>query len=233
MNNQQIALITGASRGIGLATAQCFQEQGWQVVNLSRQPCQLPEVINLSVDLADPHWQQQSGAIRGALKSATRICLVHNAGILFKDSVDELPEAQLRKTLEVNVVAPALLNQIVLPLMKKDSSIIYVGSTLSTKAAPKTASYVMSKHALLGLMRSTQQDLFGKGITSVCICPGFTDTDMVRELLQGHEANYQMASAMASANRMAEPREIAETIYFCATHPVVDGAVLHANLGQK
>lgn len=223
---KSVLIITGASRGIGLATAEYFNEHDWHIINISRHPCPLPNVTNLFIDLSQADWahhHQQS--IIDALSSATRICLTHNAGVLFKDKVDALPESQLRTTLEVNIIAPALLNQIVLPLMHADSSIIYVGSTLSEHAAPNAASYIISKHAMVGLMRATCQDLYGRDITTACVCPGFTDTEMLRQHV-GNIAN------ITCTKRLITPHEIAETIYFCATHPVVNGAVLHANLGQ-
>ena len=226
-----ILLITGASRGIGLATATYFQAQGWHIVNISRNPCKLPGITNIQIDLSVPGWQQKyQPIILAALQTADKICLTHNAGLLFKDSVDLLPEVQLRKTLEVNVIAPALLNQIVLPMMKAGSSILYIGSTLSEIAAPNTASYVTSKHALLGLMRATCEDLWGRDISTVCICPGFTDTDMVKEHLQDPAVLAAIAAKIGSG-RLASPQEMAELVYFCATHPLINGATLHANQG--
>ena len=64
-------------------------------------------------------------------------------------------------------------------------SIIYIGSTLSEKGVANSCSYVTSKHAVVGLMRSTTQDLVGKGIHTACICPGFTDTEMLKNHVGG------------------------------------------------
>jgi 3-oxoacyl-[acyl-carrier protein] reductase len=99
-------------------------------------------------------------------------------------------------------------------------------------AVPGSLAYVVSKHALLGLMRSTCQDLSGTGVHTVCVCPGFTDTEMLRSHVGG---NAEILAAIASgvtANRLIEPVEIARTIQFAAREPVLNGAVLHANLGQ-
>lgn len=231
---KSVVIITGASRGIGLATAEHFKTHAWQVVNIARKPCTVNGAINLAIDLSQVGWQQQyRQELLNTVSGADRICIVHNAGVLFKDNVVDLPEEQLRTTLEVNVIAPALLNQIFLPLMREHSSIIYVGSTLSDQAAPNTTSYVVSKHAILGLMRSTCQDLYGTGITTACVCPGFTDTEMMRQHVGNDPEILKVIAAKASAKRMVKASEIAETIYFCATHPVVNGSLLHANLGQR
>ena len=89
----------------------------------------------------------------------------------------------------------------------------------------------MSKHALIGMMRSTCQDLAGQSIHTACVCPGFTDTEMLRQ----HVPAEAMASirAMSAYGRLIDPDEIAETIFWAASNPVINGAVLHANLGQR
>jgi NAD(P)-dependent dehydrogenase (short-subunit alcohol dehydrogenase family) len=114
--------------------------------------------------------------------------------------------------------------------MKAGSAVIYVGSTLGEKAVAGAASYVTSKHATIGLMRATCQDLAGRGVHTACVCPGFTDTEMLRAHV-GDEGATAVA-AFSAFGRLITPEEIAETVVWAATHPVVNGAVLHANLGQ-
>ena len=134
--------------------------------------------------------------------------------------------------MQVNLIAPVQLNRLVLPLMERGSAILYVGSTLSVKAVANTCSYSTSKHALVGLMRATCQDLAGSGIHTACVCPGFTETDMLRELA-GHDAAVLDSLAQnVTMGRLIDPVEIAETLYFCARQPVINGATVQANLGQ-
>ncbi len=226
-------LISGASRGIGYAIAKKFLNNDWQVVNLSRSPCDLESVHNLTVDLAETDWQlKHSEAILSSLKEATCIALVHNAGICFNDTVINLTPEQLRLTLELNVVAPALLNQIVLPLMQPGSSILYIGSTLSEKAVPNCATYVISKHAVAGLMKSTCQDLDRAEIHTCCICPGIIDTEMLRNRIDHNPQLLDLLKDKVTAHRLIKPEEIAELTWFTANHAVINGAVLHAHLGQ-
>lgn len=226
-------LITGASKGIGFATAQRFVEQGYQVVNISRSPCGIGDVTNLQIDLTMPGWEEaNAAAISAALGTPEQLCVVHNSALLEKDSIKDLNAGRLRNVLELNVVAAVLLNQIVLEKMGPDSSIIYVGSTLGTKAVANACSYATSKHALIGLMRATCQDLAGSMIHTACVCPGFTKTEMLREHLGHDEQVYAAIAAGVTHNRLIEPVEIADTIYFCAQTPVINGAVLDANLGQ-
>ena len=228
------AIITGASRGIGRETAARFVRAGWRVMNVSRQPCPVPDVLNLAVDLAVPGWEPRvAEALREALGQAPgRVCLVHNAALYGHDDALTLSAEHLRRVLEVNVVAPALLNALVRGYLTEGSSILYVGSTLSEKAVRGAASYVTSKHALVGLMRSTCQDLVGTRVHTVCVCPGFTDTEMMRENVGDDEAARARTAARQTFNRLITPEEIADVLLTCAQTPVMNGAVLHANLGQ-
>jgi 3-oxoacyl-[acyl-carrier protein] reductase len=115
--------------------------------------------------------------------------------------------------------------------MNTRSSIIYVGSTLSEMAVAGRAAYVVSKHALVGMMRVTCQDLQGKGITTCCVCPGFVNTAMLTDQVERSVLD-EVIKAKVTAGRLIDPAEIADLIYFCAEHPVINGSVLHANLGQ-
>ena len=106
---------------------------------------------------------------------------MHNAARLTGESVSSIDIAEYRRTIDINIIAPQILNLALLPLMQAGSSIIYIGSTLSEKAVPNSFSYVVTKHAGIGMMRATCQDLAGTGIHTVCLCPGFTNTEMLRD----------------------------------------------------
>ncbi len=228
----KILLITGASSGIGLHTAQRFMAEGYAVVNLSRRRCPVDAVSQINCDLSVPGFIDNIGnQLRPMLQEAEQVVLVHNAARMGNDTAVETPSVTLREALEVNVVAPNTLNYFAIPYMSPGSAIIYVGSTLSEKAVPGTYTYVVSKHAMIGMMRSTCQDLAGQSIHTACVCPGFTDTEMLRQ----HIPTEAMESirAMSAYGRLIDPDEIAETIFWAATNPVINGAVLHANLGQR
>ena len=228
------AIITGASVGIGQATAQLFLDEGFEVYNLSRRPCPIPAVTNIRCDLASQSSVEETAAqLKTAVAGTESIALIYNASQMRKDSVSECDSDDLRAVLETNVVAINSLNQALVPLMPRGSSILYVGSTLSEKAVPGSFSYVTSKHAQLGMMRATCQDLMGSGVHTALICPGFTDTEMLRTHLGNDPDVMQAIGAMNSFGRLIEPDEIAELIRWTHHNPVVNGAVLHGNLGQK
>ena len=232
--NKKYLVITAGSRGIGLSTAKLFLEKEFQVINLSRYLCPLTDVVNIQIDLTKTGFEKNlKKELLPRLENSETVILVHNTARLDKDNVENIQASNLRDILEINVVVPTVLNQIVMPNMSKGSAIIYVGSTLSEKAVPGAFSYVTSKHAAVGLMKATCQDLMDRGIHTACVCPGFTDTPMLRNYLNHDEAIIEQIKTMNAQNRLIEPTEIAETIYFAATNPVINGAILHANMGQK
>ena len=229
-----LAVITGASRGIGRATAEAFVTAGWEVLTLSRSPCTVPNVRHRSMDLSGPGWVADLRAwLATELESRPRrICLVHNAAMMVKDSAMAMDLDAMRRTLELNVVAPAALNELFASRMAPGSSVLYIGSTLAEKAVAGTASYVVSKHALSGLMKATCQDVRGTGIHTACICPGFTATEMLLTHIGDDTEIRSQVEGMSTMGRLIEPTEIARTVLFCAENPVINGAVVHANLGQ-
>jgi NAD(P)-dependent dehydrogenase (short-subunit alcohol dehydrogenase family) len=229
---QRVLVITGASRGIGLATAELFAAEGFAVYNLSRSQPPVAGITHVPIDLTSLDEAALLAALRPALSQAAQVVLVHNAGAIGKDSIHEFDVDEFRRVMDVNVTAPARITRLLLPLMPRGSAVIFIGSTLSEMAVPGSLSYVTSKHALIGLMRSTCQDLAGTGIHTSCVCPGFTDTDMLRSHVGGSPEVLAAIASGVTANRLIAPGEIARTILFCAKESVLNGAVIHANLGQ-
>ncbi len=229
----RLLVITGASRGIGRETAGLFCRSGYTVVNVSRSPCDLPAAINFNWDLSQPDWPAaELQEIQDIAAQCDSVCLIHNAALLDKDNLGSLEAERLRQVLEVNVVAPQRLNQLLRPHMNVGSSILYVGSTLAEKAVPNAYSYVLSKHAGAGMMKANCQDLAGQGIHVASVCPGFTDTEMLRAHVGESQEVIDQLSELTAFGRLIEPSEIAQTLLFCAQHPVINGSVIHANLGQ-
>ncbi len=225
-------IITGASKGIGFQVAKMAAEKSYRVINISRSDAAHPGIENHNIDLAESDAADKFTLLVEKLQLDEEIVLVHNAAELRSDSAANTDTADFRHTLELNVVAPHILNQVLIPKMKPGSGIIYVGSTLSEKAVANTYSYVVSKHALIGMMRSTCQDLANTGIHTACVCPGFTDTEMLRAHVGGDAEIIGSLSTLSTFGRLVTPEEIANTIMFAAENPVINGAVIHANLGQ-
>lgn len=225
-------IITGGSRGIGKTTIACFQQHGWKAINISRSPCSIANVIDVNIDLSlTKKIANYSSQLQELVNEATQICLVHNAAFYKRDSIGSLSLDDLETTLQTNVVASIALNKIFLPTMSSGSSIIYIGSTLAVKAVPGSASYIISKHATVGLMKATCQDLIGKNIHTCCICPGLVDTQLLKETMDTETLDY-LLSHVVIGKRLIDPEEIANVIHFCSSNSVINGVVLQANLGQ-
>lgn len=229
----KLAIITGASAGIGTQTAAQFLAQDYMVINLSRRNCPVNGVQNISCDLSMPASIDKAfEEMAPKLAQSQQTALIHNASQMRKDKVDECSSDDLRSVFETNIIAANSLNQLIIPAMKKGSSVIYVGSTLSEKAVANSFSYVTSKHALIGMMRATCQDLVGRNIHTAAVCPGFTDTEMLRQHLGNDEEVLQHIAGLNAFNRLISADEIAAFILWVNDNPVVNGSVLHAHLGQ-
>jgi 3-oxoacyl-[acyl-carrier protein] reductase len=230
---QKVLVITGGSKGIGYETARLFQQQGYKIINISRSPLRLADVINISSDMSQTDWLATSRqTLLAAIGDCHQIQLIHCAAALRKDSVTNVSQESLQEVMQIAVFAPTELNQVLLPKMGSGSSIIYVGSTLSEKAVANSFSYVTSKHAIAGAMRATCQDLAETNIHTACVCPGFTDTDMLRAHVGESEEILTAIAEGVTFKRLLQPEEVAKTLYFCATTPAINGSVIHANLGQ-
>ena len=231
----RIAIITGASSGIGAAVAELMQANDFLVLNIARRTCKITDVTNICADLNSTSTiNTLTKDLDARLKQLqpSEVCLVHNAALMLKDSALDCTDNDFSHVMQINVMAINTLNRHLLPHMKSGSSIIFMGSTLSEKAVGGAFSYIVSKHAQLGMMRATCQDLMGTNIHTTLVCPGFTDTEMLRNHIGNDEKILNEISAMNSFNRLIKPDEIARLILWAHQNPVINGSVLHANLGQ-
>lgn len=229
----KLLIITGGSQGIGLSIVKKYIQEGWKVLNLSRKHCPETSADQLSVDLSDNKLVKllHKKLTEKVTSKNNTICLVHSASVYLSDSIQEPNINYLEAGLQLGIISPMILNNILIPLMGEKSSIIYIGSTLATKAVAHSATYTTIKHATVGLMRATCQDLIKFPIHTACVNPGFTDTPMLKQYSTNEETTNILKSKVG-ANRLILPEEIAELVYFCAMNPVVNGAVIQANLGQ-
>lgn len=227
-----LVIITGASKGIGKETANLFAKNGFKVFNLSRGKSDNPQIQNILLDLVNTDDKTIQQSVLSQVPKQGRIILVHNASVCYNDTVETFNLQDWQTTLRLNVTIPALLSQWLLPHMSPQSAIVFVGSTLSEKAVANTCSYTVSKHAVAGLMRSLCQDLAGRSIHTCCVCPGITDTEMLRGRVGNNVTLLAKLAKVQSDGRLLNPDEIAEAIFMAATHSVFNGAVLHANGGQ-
>ncbi len=228
----KLLIISGGSRGIGKAAIALFIQHGWQAINLSRTPCLIEGAEDYCLDLSDEQAVNKcTTSLHDRINDAEQVCLIHNACHLFHDQIGKQDIKLLNRNLELSIISSARLNNAWVSKLAKGSSIFYIGSTLSEMGVSNCASYIIAKHAIVGMMRATCQDLANDGIHTACICPGFTDNEMLREHLTDDSA-LNWAKSRVGANRLITANEIAELLWFSANNPAINGAVLHANLGQ-
>lgn len=188
-----VALITGAGRGIGRATAEAFANLGYTVVvaeiaaTLGRRTERAlvkggAEAVFLHTDVADARSVGRTA--QGALRRFGRIdCLVNNAGVLKVAPLTSLHPAKIDRMLGVNLRGPVILTRAVLPTMRRQrsGSIINVASQLGKVGEAEYVTYCASKFGLVGFTRALAEELAGTGIRVWAVCPGLVDTPMARQ----------------------------------------------------
>ncbi|PSC06619.1 3-oxoacyl-ACP reductase [Alsobacter soli] len=216
------ALVTGAARGIGLATARRFLGAGWNVglldidaETLARSMGQLEapdRALELRCDVADP--DQVAEAVASLNARFGRIdALVNNAGVaVFKPLLDTTHE-EWSRVLAVNLTGPFLLTQAAAPIMAETGgAIVNITSISGLRASTLRVAYGTSKAALAHLTKQQAAELAGLGIRVNAVAPGPVDTAMAKEVHSpAIRADYHDAIPL---NRYGLEEEIAEAVFF-------------------
>jgi NAD(P)-dependent dehydrogenase (short-subunit alcohol dehydrogenase family) len=229
-----VALITGGSSGIGLATVRRLADAGHQVFYASRNPAPVPlpsAITHVRLDLADP--VAGDAAVQSVLDAAGRLdVLVNNAGTAVLAPLEEADDAEARRTFEVNTFGPMRLIQAALPAMRARGGgrIINVTSVNDIAVAPFGGWYSASKAALAALSMVLGAELDGSGIFVTVVAPGLFMTGMAEQLpfvRVADDSRYarvfdklRAESAMELA-AAGDPDEVAQAIADCiaATPP--------------
>jgi NAD(P)-dependent dehydrogenase (short-subunit alcohol dehydrogenase family) len=170
-----VALVTGASSGIGLATARALHRDGYRVFGTSRKPMADTDqgVTMLVCDVTDDRSVQE--LVDDVVRRAGRIdLLVNNAGIGLLGGAEESSPAQAKALFEVNVFGVLRMTNAVLPIMRRQGSgrIVNLGSLVGLIPAPFNALYSSSKHAIEGYSESLDHEVRTQGIRVVLVEPG-------------------------------------------------------------
>jgi NAD(P)-dependent dehydrogenase (short-subunit alcohol dehydrogenase family) len=238
----RVALVTGAFRGFGLATAERLASRGAAVAVHVRDPERAEAAARrvgdrgfaVSGDLGNPS-ELQSIVERTLDRFGRLDVLVNNAAVALATRFEKITEEEWRRTFDVNVTAVFLLIRAALPAMKEQGygRIVNLSSTAGkTVSTLGGAHYTSSKAALLGLTRAAAKELGPYGITVNAVCPGLFDTELTRE-----NATPEQLAAIARTfpiRRLGEPVEVADLICFLASEAAgyVTGASLDINGGD-
>lgn len=211
----RVALITGASGGIGAAAVDLFREQGWHVIGVDRdgQPSSGAN-LHLNADLAEEE------AIRGVIGEALALgridALVNNAAVPQPTTTPEESAADWDRVMAVNVRAAFLTTAQALQLLRAGpGAVVNVGSVHAFATSTGVAAYAASKGALLALTRATALDLAADGIRVNAVIPGAIDTSMLRHGPHD-EARVAEIAGRTPLGRLGQPIEVAQAIYFLA-----------------
>jgi len=207
------ALITGASRGIGRAIAARLLEDGYDVVNFSRgAPAALmPGETFVSVDLSDAARTRQAVAELAAQRQV--LYLVNNAGMIQVANIEQVSGQALQDTLAVNLVAPLLLLQGLLPAMRRQGHgrVVNIGSRAALGKPGRTA-YGASKAGLAGMTRTWALELAASGITVNAVAPGPVATELFNQSNPPSHPRTRELAASIPVGRIGQPEEVAHAV---------------------
>lgn len=226
---KKAALITGASSGIGAATARLFSKNGYFVYLLGRNTENLEQVALgcpagssiLKCDLADSKLIQKAINHLHERSDTNLDVLVNNAGIFLRDSFNDKEITSWRKQFETNLFgAVELTNGLVDLLIKNKGSIVNVSSGLGLRPSANVVGYSASKAAMNAWTLGLAQELGPQGVRVNVVCPGLVDTpihDFNKLPAKEKQAALDKMANLQPLGRVGTPEEIAESIYFLGT----------------
>lgn len=235
---KKIAIVTGAARGIGLATTRCMLDEGWQVAMVDRDGDALSEAVTvldgvhgIDCDVSDP------GSVKGMISETLRKfgqidALVNNAGVADFGPIEDTTYERWRTVMSTNLDGPFLCVQAAIPALRASrGAIVNIASISGLRASTLRVAYGTSKAAVIHLTLQQAVELGEHGIRANCVCPG-----PVRTKLAMAVHSQEIIDAYHDAiplNRYGSEQEIAEAILFLCSDRAsyITGQVLAADGG--
>lgn len=235
-----VALVTGASRGIGAAIADSLAAQGARVFGTATTVTgasaidarAIEGLSGLALDVNDAEGVSAVLAEIAGLAGAPTI-LVNNAGVTRDQLLMRMSEEDWETVLDTNLRSVYRLSKACLRGMMKARTgrIISIASVIGSMGNPGQANYAAAKAGMMGFSRSLAREVGSRGITVNVVAPGFIDTDMTREL---NETQREAMLKDIPLNRLGEPEDIAATVSFLASAAAayITGQTIHVNGGM-
>ena len=219
-SREKTCLITGAAGGIGRAMAQVFHEAGYRVIatDCLPQPVDLCCAAYLKIDLLRFAGEESYGLdvareIRLALGEGRLDALINNAAVQIVGSADNLSREDWRQTLDVNVLAPFLLGQALLPdLEATGGCIVNIGSIHARLTKKNFVAYATSKAALAGMTRALAVDL-GARVRVNAIEPAAIETKLLKAAFEGKPEKYARLAGFHPRGRIGRPDDVARLAF--------------------
>lgn len=243
MSMSQIALVTGASRGIGRAIALALGKDGATVVGTATSDAGAADIQKAFDEAGIKGWGTRLNVTDGAgcealvgeieQKFGAVTVLINNAGITRDNLALRMKDEEWDSVIATNLSAVFRMSKLVMRGMMKvrQGRIINITSLVASSGNPGQANYTAAKAGVEGLTRSLAQELGSRNITVNCVAPGLIDTDMIKELSEAQRA------AMAQRiplNRLGQGEDVAAAVVFLAGPGAsyVTGVTLHVNGGM-
>ena len=222
----KVALVTGASRGIGAAIAKRLATDGFRVVvnyagSTDKAEAVVREIKEAGGEaLAIQANVAEADAVKQMIKQTIDTfgqldCVVNNAGITRDGLLMRMKEADFDAVIDTNLKGAFLVTQAATrPLLKTSGRITNIASVVGISGNPGQANYVAAKAGLIGLTKSVARELASKGVTVNAICPGFIETDMTDELT---EEQRNLSLGQIPLKRFGQTDDIASLVSFIAS----------------
>ena len=244
----RVALITGGGGGFGRAISRAFAKEGARVVitdvrESGRDVADEADGVFLQADISS--MEETRELCRRAIDEAGRIdILVNNAGLQHIDPVEDFPEEEWARMVQIMLIAPFQLTKYFVPGMKERGwgRVINLSSIHGLVASPYKSAYVSAKHGILGLTKTVALEVGKHGITVNAICPGYSNTPLTQAQI-GEQARTRRISEAdviekvmlepAAIKRLIEPEEIAALGVFLASNDArsITGAAISIDAG--
>ena len=244
----RVALVTGASRGIGRAVAQRLSTEGLRVAVSARDKATLDETaagctgptLVLPDDITDPAAPDR--LFDAVEREWGRVdVLVANAGAGVSARVHRTSDADWQSMLDINLTAPFRCVRRAIPGMLDAGygRIVAMASIAAKHGDPYIAAYTASKHGLLGLVRSAAAELATTGVTVNAVCPGYVDTPMTDATIAGivdktgrtaDEAR-EIIAGKQPTGRLVTPEEVAGAVWLCVVNGSINGQGINVDGG--
>jgi len=244
MSESRLALVTGASRGIGKAIAENLGRNGFVLAGTATSQAGADKITQAFADanlngkgfVVDVSSAESIETLIASVKSEfgkTPEVLVNNAGVTRDNLLMRMKEDEWDSILNTNLTSVYRLSKACMRGMMKArwGRIINIGSVVGTTGNPGQVNYSAAKAGLIGFSKSLAKEIGPRGITVNLVSPGFIDTDMTQAL---EDSQRETLSKTIPLNRLGKPEEIASAVGFLASEGAayITGETIHVNGGM-